>query len=916
MKRLLVIFLVIALLAVLCACGPASVEDPTTSEATQTTEAAAPEPGELLVGYARLDITPSTTTPLKGFDGTSARMATTILEPLCASCTAITDDNGNTVLMISVDLIQSEFVDSVRPEISEITGVPENRIYITATHTHAGPELSRNFTYRNYLFQQITNIAILAMKDRKPAQMSYGSIETENMTFNRHYQYQGSNGTTSYSFGGVGALANGGNAEHVDEGDPTMHLIRFAREDGKDVVMVNWRAHPLLHSNSDRHDLSADFIGPFRTAVELTEDCHFIYLQGAAGNMNSITAIPSESRTMDINVYGKIMADYVSECLAQNMQAAEGVDIKTTQTILSIQKALELNAISIGESVAFVTAPNELFYQTTEYAEENSPYPMTFGMGYTNGSNGYVPTAKTYDFGDYTWYEVGATYYEAGTAEKIQEIFVDLLKELSTAEVQTQQNGEQELAEPDLVEIAPLTLYWNVNRLDYAPRFMQTTSSRKPEADGYYHVLFAGSGKQETLLVQNKMLIEVIDFNDIVGLVVDANGVVTDVKAVQECTGGWAANRSIVIGVDGNTISCNTAAKGGVDFTLTLNEKTKVFDVSTTDETCGAETTLTVGDQIIALYDTNGGISYVFVLRRAQSGDLGHVDHCVCGGAAEGIHGECAAHTEWIAWGDDPSEWDCLPTESGHYYLTRDVIMPRRSLVLADKDITLCLNGYKVQCDPERMIAILGKLSICDCQYTCMDGEYTYEGTMITGYTTSGTAAGAALYVYNNAVLNLYSGTITSTGTPNNGGLLYAGSGSTTNIYNATLTDGRARGKGGNIYMASGSNVNIYGGVITKGNASIGGCGIYVNNATLCISGSPKIIGNLRQDIYLAEGCTVTIGEGGLQEGAELGITLNSGTGTFATNATKADAKYFTAKNGTVSWNAETKELILTDEAS
>lgn len=911
MKKLLAFILATTLLLVLCACGEPSVEQPTESATTQPTETTAPAPGELMVGYARLDITPSTTTPLKGFDGTSARMATTVIEPLCVTCTAITDDKGNTVLMISVDLIHSEFVDSVRSDISEKTGVPMDRIYITATHTHAGPELSRNFTYRDYLFRQVINSTILAMADRKPAQMSYGSIETENMTFNRHYQYQGSDGKTSYSFGSVGALVNAGNAEHVDEGDPTMHLIRFAREGGKDVVMVNWRAHPLLHSNGSRHELSADFVGPFRTAVELTEDCHFIYLQGASGNMNSITAIPSESRTMDINIYGKILADYVSECLTENMQPAEEIGIKTTYNILSIQSALELNAISIGESVAFVTAPNELFYQTTEYAEENSPYPMTFGMGYTNGSNGYVPTAKTYEFGDYTWYEVDATRYEAGTAEKIQEIFVDLLKELSTAEVQTQQNGEVELAEPDLVQIEAMNLYWNIDRLDYAPRYMQGTSSRKPQADGYYHVLFAGNGKQETLLVKDMKLIEVIDFNDIVGLTVDENGVVTDAKAVQECTGGWAANRSIVMGVDGNTISCNTAAEGGVDFTLTISAQTKVYDVSTADETCGAETTLRTGDQIIALYDTDDAISYVFVLRRAQIEAPAHEDHCICGGAAEGIHGECAPITDWIAWGDDPAEWDVLPTESGRYYLTRDVVMPRRSLVLEGEDITICLNGHKVQCDPERLIAVLGTLSICDCRYTCVDGEYTYEGYMVTGYTTSGTAAGGALYVYKNAVLNLYSGTITSIGIPNNGGLLYTASGSTTNIYNATLIEGRARGKGGNIYMASGSNVNIFGGLITKGNASTGGCGIYVNNANLCISGAPKIIGNTRQDIFLNGDCTITIGEGGLKPGAQIGVVTSSGTGVIATNASKADAKYFTVKDKTVSWNSKANELFI-----
>ena len=60
----------------------------------------------------------------------------------------------------------------------------------------------------------------------------------------------------------------------------------------------------------------------------------------------------------------------------------------------------------------------------------------------------------------------------------------------------------------------------------------------------------------------------------------------------------------------------------------------------------------------------------------------------------------------------------------------------------------------------------------------------------------------------------------------------------------------------------------------------------------------------------LLEEQTITIGEGGLKPGAEIGIMLDSGTGVFATNASKTDAQYFTATNGSkISWNSKTEEL-------
>ena len=912
MRRLFLLFLALSIVFALCACDQTSM-DASTADTTPSIETTEPPVSKLLVGYARVDITPKITTPLRGFGDSSARMASTVLEPLYATCTAVTGDNGVTALFFSVDLCRANFADKVISSISESSGVPEEYIFISVTHTHAGPDISNSGEafYMNYMKElkaALPEAAIRAMHDRSPADMTYGTIPTEGLTFTRHYQYTSSSGKVTYSFGGVDAIASNGLAEHVTEAYEDMHVIRFDREEGKDVIVTNWRAHPLLHSGGGRQEVSADFVGGFRTAVELTQDCHFMYLQGASGNMNSITAIPSESRTEDSNVYGALLAGYLSDCLAQNMQVADGYTVKALSDVVVANGDLNLSAVAIGNSVSFVTAPCELFDSTTVFVEENSPYPLSITMGYTNGHKSYLPTKNLFEYlPDYEWYEVGVTPHEAGSAERLQEKFVEMLNKLVDQQPQ-QQTTEPEIAPiPEEESVGELTLAWNIHRMEFTPGGKLDHSSRVAEEDGYYRVVFVVDGEQKIFRVKNKNLIEIIDFNDITGLVLDGD-VVTDVKVLREFTGELAANRSFVESVEGNTVHCNTAASDGVLFDLALNDKTVIYDVSTKDETSGAKSELCEGDQIVALRDLSGEISCVYIINRANADDISHENHCVCGGAAEGIHGECTSITDWIAWGDDPEEWGVLPAESGNYYLTRDVYVSKLYKVLADKNINLCLNGKQIVCKQSKFFGILGNLSICDCRFTCENGVYTYEGGITTHY-FSDSSSGGALYLYNGGELSLYGGNVTATDYWMRGGLIYIPKNSVVNIYNAVLNGASVLKEGGCIYLNGGA-LNIFGGVITAGNASLKGSGLYMKSGTLIISGAPKITGNTRTDVSLAEGKTITIGEGGLKEGAEIGIALDSGTGVFATNAKKEDAKCFVATNGSkISWNSKTGEL-------
>ena len=58
----------------------------------------------LLVGHSKLDITPSESVPMAGLGNSSQRKSKLVLDPIFATCLAITDADGETVLMFSIDI--------------------------------------------------------------------------------------------------------------------------------------------------------------------------------------------------------------------------------------------------------------------------------------------------------------------------------------------------------------------------------------------------------------------------------------------------------------------------------------------------------------------------------------------------------------------------------------------------------------------------------------------------------------------------------------------------------------------------------------------------------------------------------------------------------------------------------------------
>jgi hypothetical protein len=85
-----------------------------------------------------------------------------------------------------------------------------------------------------------------------------------------------------------------------------------------------------------------------------------------------------------------------------------------------------LRTMTIG-NLGFAIAPYEMFGTQGMYIKENSPCPETFIITCSEGAMGYLPSQRGVEIGTY---ESCVTEFEYGTAEKLADDFVNMLKDM------------------------------------------------------------------------------------------------------------------------------------------------------------------------------------------------------------------------------------------------------------------------------------------------------------------------------------------------------------------------------------------------------------------------------------------------------------------------------------------------------
>ena len=439
------------------------------------------ENDQLQAGFGRASIMPEGVVHLAGGDA-AKRRSTWAKDTLYVTCVAL-QEGGQKVLVYTMDLITADSANAedAKAAIMAATGIPEENILLNATHTHASVSIRTNWEgvqeYRKLFCASMAQAGVDALADLSPVTVYYGDTMTRQMTFVRHYKL--SDG--SYAGANFGSFKNGEIVGHSSQADGQLQIIRFARSGKKDILMTAFGAHGTFAATSDTY-ISADFPSPTRQHIEQNSDTLVAYFIAAAGDQVPTSKIKEESKyNSDYLGYGKALGQYALDALP-NLTKLEDTTMKlSTKTVtypsnkaklellpyaaavisagkkygniasetvalarengfssyfeasavknrasFPATKNMDLRTMTIG-NLGFAFAPYEMFGTQGMYIKEKSPCDATFIITCSEGAKGYLPSKLGVEIG---CYESCVTEFEYGTAEKLADDFVNMLKDM------------------------------------------------------------------------------------------------------------------------------------------------------------------------------------------------------------------------------------------------------------------------------------------------------------------------------------------------------------------------------------------------------------------------------------------------------------------------------------------------------
>ena len=472
------------------------------------------------VGYGKAEITPDPASQIMmvGNNDHASRLSTSVKEPLWVTCVAFTDTEGETVILFGADLHGAEknSVKKLRQAIEEKTGVPGDHVQFNASHTHSGPSQGESAIASvrksdENILEKCTQAAIDALKSRKPAKMYTTFCRPENMNFLRHYIK--TDGT--YVGEGAGDIPSDQLLGHMEEADNLMQLVKFTREGEKDIILINWQAHPTQYNKGSEEytALSSENVGVMRRVLLEKAGVESVYILGGAGDLVSRSVINEEKVYNDYLTSGTALADAAIAAFDTFQEAETGKIYYKTEMVRVGDFDFELGAFGFGD-FGFASQPWEAFQTLAMAVKEQSPYTMTFFGGICNNSYGYLPDEMAYT---YPIYETVATFVPQGSGEVIRDKLLSMLGECFD------QSGQQKKEKPEGYI------------MDHSPKsngytYKVTSQSVAYEAqNGHYQVKLDLNGSLNTILVWDKVLADEILQQDTVSLLYDERGIAVEI---------------------------------------------------------------------------------------------------------------------------------------------------------------------------------------------------------------------------------------------------------------------------------------------------------------------------------------------------------------------------------------------------
>ena len=432
----------------------------------------------LQAGFGRVNITPMMGLRIRGYF--KDRFVEGILDDLEVNVVALACED-NKALLVTIDCCSIDTVDvnAFIANASKVTGVPEEAIFVHATHTHTASYYGLNSKddlireYSEFVKKRIADAATYALADLKPAKMGWAVGHAPNIAFVRRFRMKDGKVRTNPGVGNPDIL------HPIGDVDERVNVLRFDREGADTIVLANMGCHPDTIGGCK---VSADWPGFFRRRTEKALDnVKAIFFNGAEGDVNHVNVNAKGGDHNDmfhdfddvdrgygharhmgnvmagavLQVYDKVNYTEVDNLrfakkisnLPSNMPKPEdmplahkyndlhlagkddqipfkGMELTTVVAEAGRMVRLEhgpesfplpLTAIAIG-NVALIGVPGEPFNGVGIGLKSAEGWDLVLPTCLTNGNEGYFPMQDSYDEGGY---EARSSRYKAGTAELI-----------------------------------------------------------------------------------------------------------------------------------------------------------------------------------------------------------------------------------------------------------------------------------------------------------------------------------------------------------------------------------------------------------------------------------------------------------------------------------------------------------------
>ena len=441
----------------------------------------------LKVGFGRVNINSMEGIGLRG--NGLVRPMDGVLDDLEINALAVSD-GVNTALLVSVDSCAMEWECTVefKKHIVGATGLKSDAIYLHAIHTHTAPFLRKTTTdpleeeYFRFVCGKMEEVAGLALGDMRSAKMGFAVGTAPEIAFVRRFLMK--DGTTRTNPG----INDPQVVRPIGEADHRVNVVRFNREGGEPIVLVNYGNHPDVIGGCK---LSADWPGALRREVErIICGTKCIFFNGALGDVNHINIFPKikgEERMGESAFgHGYAYSQYMGRAIACTVaQAYDFTRYREVDSVSFIQKMIsvptnmptpkeatearrlleiyrqggltalpgdemeqntlyyeakrmldyengpefmdvQISAVAIGP-VVLVGAPGESFVDTGVALKESKGWDLVLPTSITNGYYAYLPTKEAFDEGGF---EARTSEFKRGVAEIILEESQKMLEEL------------------------------------------------------------------------------------------------------------------------------------------------------------------------------------------------------------------------------------------------------------------------------------------------------------------------------------------------------------------------------------------------------------------------------------------------------------------------------------------------------